>query len=85
MVRVRASRLEPRYHGTGSDENVVFIKMLFVGLGGLGVTFSPRDPRFECSNPADIDRFFSGRKNREHKSSGRDLGLGVPSLRFLAR
>ena len=58
MVRVRASRLEPRYHGTGSDENVVFIKMLFVGLGGLGVTFSPRDPRFAGSYPAEVDGFF---------------------------
>ena len=28
---------------------------------------------------------FSGRKIPEHKSSGRDLKLGVPSLRFQAR
>ena len=28
---------------------------------------------------------FSGRKNPEHKSSGRDFKLGVPSLRFQAR
>jgi hypothetical protein len=25
---------------------------------------------------------FSGRKNPEHKSSGRDFKLGLPSLRF---
>ena len=29
-----------------------------VGLGGLGVTCSPRDPRFPVSNPAEIDGFF---------------------------
>ena len=28
---------------------------------------------------------FSGRENPEHKSSGRDIKLGVPSLRFQAR
>ena len=28
---------------------------------------------------------FSGRKNLEHKFSGRDFKLGVPSLRFQAR
>ena len=56
-----------------------------VGLGGLGVTCSPRDPRFAGSNPTKVDGFFSERKNPEHKSSGRDLKLGVPSLRFQAR
>ena len=29
-----------------------------VGLGGLGVTCSPRDPRFVGSNPAEVDGFF---------------------------
>ena len=29
-----------------------------VGLRGLGVTYSPRDPRFAGSNPTDVDRFF---------------------------
>ena len=56
-----------------------------VGLGGLGVTCSPQDPRFVGSNPAEVDGFFSGRKNPEQKSSGRDFKLGVPSLRFQAR
>ena len=55
-----------------------------VGFGGLGVTCSPRDPWFAGSNPAEVDG-FSGRKNPEHKSSGRELKLGVPSLRFQAR
>ena len=56
-----------------------------VGLGGLRVTCSPRDPKFVGSNPAEFDGFFSGRKNLKHKSSGRDFKLGVPSLRFQAR
>ena len=27
-------------------------------LGGLGVTYAPRDPRFAGSNPAEVDGFF---------------------------
>ena len=48
-----------------------------VDLGGLGVTCSPRDPRFAGSNLAEVDGFFSGLKNPEHKSSGRDFKLEV--------
>ena len=44
----------------------------------LGVTCSPRDPRFAGSNPADVDGFFPGRKNPEEKSSGRDFKPGSP-------
>ena len=29
-----------------------------IGLGGLGVTCSPRDPRFAGSNPAEVDGFY---------------------------
>ena len=29
-----------------------------VGLGGLGVTCSPRYPRFVGSNPAEVDGIF---------------------------
>ena len=29
-----------------------------VGLGGLGVICSPRDPRFTGSNLAEVDEFF---------------------------
>ena len=55
------------------------------GLGGLGVTCSPRDPRFVGSNPAEVDGIFSGRKYPEQKYSGRDFKLGVLSLRYQAR
>ena len=30
---------------------------------GLGVTCSPRNPRFAGSNPTEVDGFFPGRKN----------------------
>ena len=60
--------------------NISYLSILHVGLGGLGVTSSPRDLRFVGSNPAEIDGFF-----HEEKSSGRDLKVGVPSLRFQAR
>ena len=38
----------------------IFIPKLIkvVGLGGLGVTCLPRDPRFAGSNPAEVDGFF---------------------------
>ena len=55
-----------------------------VGLGGLGVTSLLRDPRFAGSNPAVVDGFFQGVKIPEHKFSGRDFKLGVPSLRLQA-
>ena len=50
---------------------------------GLEVTCSP--PKIVGSNPAEVDGFFSGRKNPEHRSSGSDFQLGVASLRFQAR
>ena len=34
------------------------IKGKSVGLGGLGVTCSPRDPRLAGSNPVEVDGFF---------------------------
>ena len=58
-------------------------KGVYVGFGGLRVTWSPWDPRFVGSNPAGVNG-FSEHKNPEHKSSGRDFKPGVPSLRFQA-
>ena len=60
------------------------LRVFEVGLGGLGVTCSPRDPRFRGFKPAEVDGFFQDIKNPEHNSSGRDFKLGVPSLRFQA-
>ena len=39
------------------------LKVFEVVLGGLGVTCSPRDPRFAGSNPAEVDGFFQDVKN----------------------
>ena len=50
----------------------LLISLVFVALGGLGVTCSPRDPRFAGSNPAEVD------------GEG-DFKSWVPSLRFQAR
>ena len=36
----------------------VIISLSHVGLGGLRVTCSPRDPRFAGSIPAEVDGFF---------------------------
>ena len=50
-----------------------FLNTYSVGLGDFGVTCSPRDPGFAGSNPTEVDGFFSGRKNPEHKSSEKDF------------
>ena len=55
------------------------------GLGGLGVTCSPRDPRFAGSNPAEVDGFCQDVKLLSTSPPGGALNWGVPSLRFLAR
>ena len=34
------------------------LKEIGVGLSGLGVTSSPRDPKFAGSNPGEVDEFF---------------------------
>ena len=60
-----------------SAEKNKYFNRSVVGLGDLGVTCSPRDPRFA----AEVDEFFSGRKNPHYKSSGRDFKLEVPSLK----
>ena len=56
--------------------------MLLVGLGDLGVTCSPQDPRFAGSNPAEADGFFQDVKILSTSSPGRPLSWGVPSLRL---
>ena len=58
--------------------------LLKAGLGCLGITCWPRNLRFAGPNSAEVDGFFSGRKNLEHKS-GRDFKPSIPSLRFQAR
>ena len=79
-----------RFRACTSHINGYFHKIhsnivLPVGLGGFGVTWTPRDPKFAGSIPAEVDGFFSGSKNPEHKSTWRDFKLGVPNLRFQAR
>ena len=39
---------------------------IHVGLGSLGVTYSPLDPRFMGLNPTEVDGILSVRKNLEH-------------------
>ena len=49
------------------------------GLGGLGVTCSPRDPRFAGSNPAEIDGFFQDVKILSTSPPGGTLSRGPES------
>ena len=48
----------------------------YVGLGGLGVTCSPRDPRFAGSNPAEVDGFFQDVKILSTSPPGGTLSWG---------
>ena len=50
-----------------------------VGLGGLGVTCSPRDPRFADSNPTEVDGFFQDVKILSTSPRGGTLGGGPES------
>ena len=52
-------------------------KVQVVGLGGLGVTCSPRDPRFAGSNSAEVDGFFQDVKILSTSPPG-GTKLGVP-------
>ena len=47
-----------------------------VGLGGLGVTCSPRDPRFAGSNPTEVDGFFQNVKILSKSPPGGTLNWG---------
>ena len=51
-----------------------------VGLGGLGVTCSPRDPRFTGSNPAEVDGFFQDVKIPSTSPPGGILSWGLRKL-----
>ena len=47
-----------------------------IGLGALGVTCSPRDPRFAGSNPAEVDGFFQDVKTLSTSPPGGTLSWG---------
>ena len=61
---------------------IILLSLSKVGLGGFGVTYAPRDPRFAGSNPAEIDAFFQDVKILSTSPPGETLSWGVPSLRF---
>ena len=44
-----------------------------VGLGSLGVTCSPRDPRFAGSNPTEVHGFFQDVKILNTRGPGGTL------------
>ena len=50
-----------------------------MGLGGLGVTYTPQDPRFAGSNPAEVDGFFQDVKIPNTNPPGGTLTWGSDS------
>ena len=55
---------------------IIIIVIIVVSLGGLGVTCSPRDPRFAGSSPAEVDRFFQDVKILSTSPPGGTLSWG---------
>ena len=55
------------------------LTLVVVGLGGLGVPCSPRDPRFAGSNPAEVDGFFQDAKILSRSPTGGTLSWGSES------
>ena len=55
--------------------NTIII-VIIVGLGGLGLTCSPRDPRFAGSNPTEVDEFFQDVKILSTSPPGGTLSWG---------
>ena len=53
-----------------------FLKAEIVGLGGLGVPCSPRDPRIAGSNPAEVAGFFQDVKILSTSPPGGTLSWG---------
>ena len=53
-----------------------FYSYQLVGLGGLGVTCSPRDPRFAGSHPAEVDGVFQDVKILNTSPPGATLSHG---------
>ena len=56
-----------------SSVDITYIK---IGLGGLGITCSPRDPRFAGSSPAEVDGFFQDVKILSKSPPGGNLSGG---------
>ena len=54
----------------------IILSIFSVGLGGLGITCSPPDPRFAGSNPAAVDGFFQDIKILSKSPPGGTLGWG---------
>ena len=50
--------------------------VVIIGLGGLGVTCSPRDQRFEGLNPTEVDEFFQDVKILSTSPPEGTLGWG---------
>ena len=73
--------MDLRFGWTKSDKNEVASSIygvygMEVGLGGLGVTCSSRDPRFAGSNPAEVYGFFQEVKNLGTNPPGGTLYWG---------
>ena len=63
-------------NNNNNNNNNNIVSIFKVGLGGLGVTCSPRDPKFAGSNPAEVDELFQDVKMLNTNPSGGTLSWG---------
>ena len=68
------------YTSGSSKQYTIYIH---VGLGGFGVTCSPREPRFAGSNPAEVDGFVQVVKILSTSSPGGTLSRGFRDFRLV--
>ena len=66
-------------HSLTQSNTPTALTYLLVFLGGLGVTCSPRDPRFAGSNPAEVDGFLQDIKILSTSPTGGTLSWGPES------
>ena len=72
LTRERCLRDSDSY----SSQHLWTLNINQIGLGGLGVPCTPRDPKFAGLNPAEVDGFFQDVKILSTSPPGRTLSGG---------
>ena len=60
----------------GIVNKICKVRQIILGLGGLGETYSPRDPKFAGTNLAEVDGFFQDVKILSTSPPGGTLSWG---------
>ena len=77
--RIQAERLVLEIEKKKPKQEISKVTKKATGLGGLGVTYSPQDPRFAGSNPTEVDEFLHDVKILSTSPPGGTLSWGSES------